>query len=454
MLDLFWDITSFIIALGTLITVHECGHFIVARCCGVVIERFSIGFGKVLWRWRDKRNTEYVISMVPLGGYVKMLDEFIQSNGTERKSSCGKFNQKKIWQRSLIVFSGPMFNFLFSVLLYWFVFMLGVENYRPIIGEVIPNSIADQIGMSSGVEIKFIDDIVTPNWDTIRLQLLEKMGKEEISIVTSSSNASSVKKYVLSLRHWVADLNINDDPILKIGIIPFTPYIEPIIMKVYPGSSAKKSGLRTNDKIISIDNQLVDDWQIFANKVKKNPGKTLKVSIERQKNFLDVYLIPDKKILSNGIVEGYVGVLPKVAPMSTAYKTAYQLNFVDAFNQAIKKSWQMINFTVHMLLKLITGSVGLNSLSGPISIAQGAGISAEHGLSCYFMFLAMISINLGIINLLPLPVLDGGHLLFLMIEKFKGRPISLNIQDFCYRIGFIFLMLLMGLAIFNDLSRL
>ncbi|AKC60444.1 sigma E protease regulator RseP [Blochmannia endosymbiont of Camponotus (Colobopsis) obliquus] len=451
MLDFFWNVAAFIIALGTLIMVHEFGHFITARYYGVMVERFSIGFGKILWRYYDKKNTEYVISVIPLGGYVKMLDE--QINTTKSQHDYSAFNQKKIWQRALIVFAGPLFNLLFSVVLYWIVFVVGFSSYRPIIKDIIPNSVADQMGMSPGTEIKFIDDVVTSDWYKVKSQLIDKIGQKEVSIGTSFLGSSSIKKYVIDLRNRGDDFD-REDPILSLGILASAPQIESILTKIYPGSVAMKMGLQVGDKVVAIDNQLVDNnWQIFATKVKNSPGKMLKISIERAGSLLDINLTPDKNILIDGTIEGCIGVVPKIIPSSMHYNNINRLGLLDAFNQAILKSWQMIDVTVNMLGKLIVGDVGLSGLSGPISIAQGAGLAAEYGWNYYFMFLAMISINLGIINLLPLPVLDGGHLLFLIIEKFNGQAISLHVQDFSYRVGFILLVLLMCLAIFNDLSR-
>lgn len=450
MLSILWNLAAFIIALGVLITVHEFGHFWVARRCGVRVERFSIGFGKALWRRTDKSGTEYVIAMIPLGGYVKMLDERAEPVAPELRHYA--FNNKTVGQRAAIIAAGPIANFLFAIFAYWLVFIIGVPGVRPVVGEITPNSIAAQAQIQPGTELKAVDGIETPDWDAVRLQLVAKIGDEHTTLSVAQFGSNQRQDKTLDLRQWAFEPD-KEDPVSSLGIRPRGPQIEPVLSEVQVNSAASKAGLQAGDRIVKVNGQPLTQWMTFVTLVRDNPDKPLALDIERQGSSLSLTLTPDSKQV-NGKAEGFAGVVPKVIPLPDEYKTVRQYGPFSAILEASDKTWQLMKLTVSMLGKLITGDVKLNNLSGPISIAQGAGMSAEFGIIYYLMFLALISVNLGIINLFPLPVLDGGHLLFLAIEKLKGGPVSERVQDFSYRIGSILLVLLMGLALFNDFSRL
>ncbi|EPU6228810.1 sigma E protease regulator RseP [Yersinia enterocolitica] len=451
MMSILWSLAAFIIALGILITVHEFGHFWVARRCGVRVERFSIGFGKALWRRTDRQGTEYVIALIPLGGYVKMLDERVEAVAPE---FCHQsFNNKTVLQRAAIVSAGPIANFLFAIIAYWLVFIIGVPSVRPVVGDISPQSIAAQANISPGMELKSVDGIETPDWDSVRLALVSKIGDKQTQVGVAPFGSANVVQKTLDLRQWQFEPD-KQDPVVALGIIPRGPQIESVLAEVQPGSAAEKAGLQAGDRVVKVNGQLLDRWQTFVLQVRDKPGKALVLDIERGGTPLSLTLIPDTKSVGENRSEGFAGVVPKVIPLPDEYKTIRQYGPFTALYHAGDKTWQLMRLTVNMLGKLITGDVKLNNLSGPISIAQGAGVSAEYGLVYYLMFLALISVNLGIINLFPLPVLDGGHLLFLAIEKLKGGPVSERVQDFSYRIGSILLVLLMGLALFNDFSRL
>ena len=450
MLSILWNLAAFIVALGVLITVHEFGHFWVARRCGVRVERFSIGFGKALWRRTDKQGTEYVIALIPLGGYVKMLDERAEPVAPELRHYA--FNNKTVGQRAAIIAAGPIANFLFAIFAYWLVFIIGVPGVRPVVGEITPNSIAAQAQIQPGTELKAVDGIETPDWDAVRLQLVSKIGDEHTTLSVAQFGSDQRQDKTLDLRHWAFEPD-KEDPVSSLGIRPRGPQIEPVLSEVQVNSAASKAGLQAGDRIVKVNGQPLTQWMTFVTLVRDNPDKPLALDIERQGSSLSLTLTPDSKQV-NGKAEGFAGVVPKVIPLPDEYKTVRQYGPFSAILEASDKTWQLMKLTVSMLGKLITGDVKLNNLSGPISIAQGAGMSAEFGVIYYLMFLALISVNLGIINLFPLPVLDGGHLLFLAIEKLKGGPVSERVQDFSYRIGSILLVLLMGLALFNDFSRL
>ncbi|EPQ6908858.1 sigma E protease regulator RseP [Citrobacter freundii] len=450
MLSILWNLAAFIVALGVLITVHEFGHFWVARRCGVRVERFSIGFGKALWRRTDKLGTEYVIALIPLGGYVKMLDERAEPVAPELRHYA--FNNKTVGQRAAIIAAGPIANFLFAIFAYWLVFIIGVPGVRPVVGEITPNSIAAQAQIQPGTELKAVDGIETPDWDAVRLQLVAKIGDEHTTLSVAQFGSNQRQDKTLDLRQWAFEPD-KEDPVSSLGIRPRGPQIEPVLSEVQVNSAASKAGLQAGDRIVKVNGQPLTQWMTFVTLVRDNPDKPLALDIERQGSSLSLTLTPDSKQV-NGKAEGFAGVVPKVIPLPDEYKTVRQYGPFSAILEASGKTWQLMKLTVSMLGKLITGDVKLNNLSGPISIAQGAGMSAEFGVIYYLMFLALISVNLGIINLFPLPVLDGGHLLFLAIEKLKGGPVSERVQDFSYRIGSILLVLLMGLALFNDFSRL
>ena len=451
MMNILWSLAAFIVALGVLITVHEFGHFWVARRCGVRVERFSVGFGRALWRRTDRQGTEYVLAIIPLGGYVKMLDERVEAVAPEFRHQ--SFNNKKVWQRAAIISAGPIANFIFAIFAYWLVFVIGVPSVRPVIANITANSIAAQSNISSGMELKSVAGIETPDWESVRMALMGEIGDDQTTVGVAQFGSSQVVEKTLDLRQWHFDPE-KEDPVVSLGMIPRGPQIESVLQEVQPDSAAQKAGLQAGDRIVKVDGQILDSWQSFVIQVRDNPGKPIALEVERGGDSVALTLTPDTKSAGKGKIQGFAGVVPKVIPLPDEFKTIRQYGPFVAFYEAGDKTWQLMKLTVSMLGKLITGDVKLNNLSGPISIAQGAGMSAEYGLVSYLTFLALISVNLGIINLFPLPVLDGGHLLFLLIEKLKGGPVSERVQDFSYRIGSVLLVLLMGLALFNDFSRL
>ncbi|URQ61578.1 sigma E protease regulator RseP [Pantoea alhagi] len=446
MLSFIWSLAAFIVALGVLITVHEFGHFWVARRCGIRVERFSVGFGKALWRRRDRLGTEYVIALIPLGGYVKMLDERVESVPPELRHQ--SFNNKTVLQRAAVIAAGPAANFLFAIFAYWLVFIHGVPGVRPVTGEILSGSVAAEAQISPGMELKAVDGIETPDWDAVRMALIGKIGDTDVTLTLSPFGSSQRVEKQVDLRNWHFEPD-KQDPVVALGIAPRGPEIETVLAEVQANSPASAAGLQAGDRIVKVDGRSLADWRQFVNLVRESPDKAIALDVERQGEVVSLTLTPAAKGS-----EGFAGVVPRVLPLPEEYKTVRQYGPFAAIGEAGEKTWQLMKLTVGMLGKLITGDVKLNNLSGPISIAQGAGMSAEYGIIYYLMFLALISVNLGIINLFPLPVLDGGHLLFLAIEKIKGKPVSERVQDFSYRIGSILLVLLMGLALFNDFSRL
>lgn len=375
MLSILWNLAAFIVALGVLITVHEFGHFWVARRCGVRVERFSIGFGKALWRRTDRYGTEYVIALIPLGGYVKMLDERAEPVAPELRRHA--FNNKTVGRRAAIIAAGPVANFIFAIFAYWLVFIIGVPGVRPVVGEITPNSIAAQAQITPGTELKAVDGIETPDWDAVRLQLVSKIGDPQTTVSVSPFGSDQRQDKTLDLRHWAFEPD-KQDPVSSLGIRPRAPQIEPVLSEVQANSAASKAGLQAGDRIVKVDGQPLTQWMTFVTFVRDNPGKPLALEIERQGSDLSLTLTPDTKSV-NGKAEGFAGVVPKIIPLPEEYKTVRQYGPFSAILEATDKTWQLMKLTVSMLGKLITGDVKLNNLSGPISIAQGLGCQRSSG---------------------------------------------------------------------------
>ncbi|MGB8925558.1 MAG: sigma E protease regulator RseP, partial [Pantoea agglomerans] len=375
-------------------------------------------------------------------------DERVESVPAEFRHQA--FNNKAVWQRASIIAAGPVANFIFAIFAYWVVFIHGVPGVRPVIGEILNGSVAAEAQITPGMELKAVDGIETPDWDAVRMALVGKIGDSSTTLTVARFGEDATQQKQLDLRNWQFEPD-KQDPVVALGIQPRGPQIETTLAEVQANSPASEAGLQAGDRIVKVDGQPLSQWQTFVTQVRDNPGKSMALEVDRGGESIALTMTPEAK---SGSKAGFAGVIPRIVPLPEEYKTVRQYGAFAAIGEASVKTWQLMKLTVSMLGKLITGDVKLNNLSGPISIAQGAGLSAEYGLIYYLMFLALISVNLGIINLFPLPVLDGGHLLFLVIEKIKGGPVSERVQDFSYRIGSILLVLLMGLALFNDFSRL
>lgn len=446
-----WNLGAFLLALGILIAVHEFGHFWVARRCGVYVERFSIGFGKAIWQRKGKDGTEYTLAMIPLGGYVKMLDERVEAVPEHQRHMA--FNNKKLWQRSAIVAAGPFANFVFAVFAYWVVYLIGVPAVKPVIGEVAPQSIAAQGGIVPGMELKSISGIETPDWESVNMAMISHIGDKQMAVTLTEPHSNVDVKRTLNLTDWSYDPE-RENVLTTLGLTPYTPAITLVISQLVDNGAAINAGFQLNDKIIAVDGEPIKQWQTFADLVRENPGKTLNVEVLRDNAPLTLALTPAVKDLKDGSKVGYVGIAPKVDAWPEDYRINLQFGPLESVAKATEKTWQLVTLTFDMVTKLVTGDVAIKNLSGPISIAKGAGMTADFGLVYFLGFLALISVNLGIVNLLPLPVLDGGHLMFFAIEAVTRRPVSEKIQDIGYRVGSAILVALMAIALFNDFTRL
>ncbi len=452
MTGILWNLISFIVALGILVAVHEFGHFWVARRCGVKVEKFSIGFGKSIWSKVGKDGTEYSISMIPLGGYVKMVDSRVDEVPEHEKPLA--FDKKPLWKRTSIVAAGPIFNFLFAIFAYWLVFLIGIPAVKPVIGEVTPNSIVAEAGIESGMELKSISGIKTPDWESVNMGLISHIGDDLMTVTLTSANevGSEVTK-TLDLREWKFDPE-TQSAMQSLGFAPYTPEVYRVIEQVSQGGAAEKAGVLPGDEVVAIGQQRVTEWKQVVEAVRSNPDTPLELTVLRQGYEQTLTLTPGSRELANKEVVGFAGIAPKVAEWPESYRFDLQFGVFESIGKAVDKTGQVIGLTISMLKKLIVGDVGLNNLSGPISIAKGAGATADYGLVYFLGFLALISVNLGIINLVPLPMLDGGHLLFFAIEAVIRRPVPEKVQEMGFRIGGAIIFSLMALALFNDFTRL
>lgn len=451
MMGILWNLGAFLLALGILIAVHEFGHFWVARRCGVFVERFSIGFGKSLWRKIGKDGTEYTLAMIPLGGYVKMLDGRVDDVPEERKHQA--FNNKALWQRSAIVAAGPLANFLFAIFAYWVVYLIGVPAVRPVIGEVAPQSIAAEAGISNGMELKSISGIKTADWESVNMAMISHIGDQEMVISVIEPGTEYEVQRTLDLTDWSFDPE-QERVLTSLGIAPYSPAITLVISQLVDDGAAITAGLRLNDEIVAINAEPITKWQQVVDAIRSHPLQTLDIEVLRDGEPVKLTLTPNAKEQRDGEVIGYAGFAPKVEPWPESYRINLQFGPVEAVGKAAEKTWQLVTLTFDMVTKLVTGDVAIKNLSGPISIAKGAGMTADYGVVYFLGFLALISVNLGIVNLLPLPVLDGGHLMFFAIEAVTRRPVSERVQDIGYRVGSAILVALMAVALFNDFTRL
>lgn len=451
MIDFIWNLASFVVALGILITVHEYGHFWVARKNNVRVERFSIGFGKPLWRKTDALGTEFVIALIPLGGYVKMLDGRVDDVLPEDEDKA--FNNKTVYQRIAIIAAGPLANFIFAIFAFYLMFLLGVPSVKPVIGEIAPQSIAAKANVPSNSEIVEISGEAIKDWQDVNLALVANIGASSLSLKTRQLDSASAVSYTLDLRDWSFSPE-QASAIESIGLVPFRPKVHNEVALVAKDSPAEKAGLKIGDKPISINDKLVNDvWNNFAEEIKRFPNQTVKIQVLRNGIVEDLLAVPNSVERGEETI-GYLGIASKSSPYPKEFQIELSYGPVEAFSEGLSKTWQLITLSFNMIGKLLTGDVSVKNLSGPISIAQGAGNHAGYGFVYFLGFLALISVNLGIINILPVPVLDGGHLMYYFIELFTGKPVPEKIQVIGYKFGTLALLGLMSIALFNDLSRL
>lgn len=454
-LSFLYSVLAFIAAIGILVTIHEFGHYWVARRCGVKVLRFSVGFGKPLWIKRaGEDQTEYALASIPLGGYVKMLDE--REGEVAEKDLPRAFNRQTVAKRIAIVVAGPAFNFLFAIIAYTLMYVNGVSGIKPYIGEVDKQGAAYVAGIEKEDLILSINDIETASWEKARLTLLQETVDNSLLKIKVQGADFQIREIAIDTSKLSVLQDEQIDILQQIGLSMWRPDIPPKIDEVIAGGAAEAAGLLAGDNIISLDGQTIKNVRQWVDMIRDHPQQTLNLVVLREGQRVELQLTPNIK-QEDGETFGYIGVKNIVElPDEVRHKlrVVEQYGLLVAGLEAVDKTWQMSILTLKVLGKLIIGEASLKNLSGPITIAKYAGISARIGLEQFFAFLAIISISLGVLNLLPVPMLDGGHLLYYIIEIIKGSPVSEAVEAAGQRIGLVILMMLMSIAIYNDILRL
>lgn len=452
MLEFAYFTLAFLVAISILIAVHEFGHFWVAKKLGVKVLRYSIGFGRPIWRTvRGADKTEYVIGALPLGGYVQMLDE--KDGEVKEAEKSRAFNRQPIWKRFAIVAAGPAFNFLFAIVAFWLMFVIGTNALKPVIGEVTKNSPAAVAGLQSEHEIIAINNEPTPVWEVAMGRLLPAVVDRESISLTLRSPSGSVSQHQLPLDQIDGELE-PDNLFELIGFEPWRPRVEAQVGRVLEGSPAEQAGLQKGDRILAIDGRQIGLFTEMSEYVRQRPGVPLEFKIARGDSTLSMTITP-RAIEHEGKTIGQLGIgALNPGNIPDHMVIYYDYSLLGAVGKAISQTGDMTLLTLKMLGKLVIGEVSLKNLSGPINIARHAGLSASAGINRFLNFLAIVSISLGILNLMPIPVLDGGHLLFYIVEIFKGSPVSEQTEMTGRMIGIFLLVMLMGLAFYNDIMRL
>ncbi len=445
-MSLLNTIIAFLVALGVLIVVHEYGHYIVARLCGVKVLRFSVGFGRSLFVRRiGKDQTEWVIAAVPFGGYVKMLDE--REGPVDASEAHRAFNRQTVWRRIVIVIAGPLFNFAFAVLAYAGLFMYGLPEARPVLGAPPEASLAAAAGVKAGDTVRSIDGEPVATWQDLRWQLLQAALQRQAVRLETLDERGHIATVTIDLRDFPTN-EVESDVLERIGLRLYRPMLPPVIGKVVPGSPAERSGLAPGDRVLTADGTAVKTWDDFVSVVRSKPGTPISLTIEREGAGRTLEVTPDAK----------TRIIGAQARQSDDYVAKMFVRMqhgpLDSLARGAAKTWDISVFSLKMLGRMLIGEVSWKHLSGPVTIADFAGQSAQMGWISYVSFLALISISLGVLNLLPIPLLDGGHLMYYVIEIVKGGPVSERAMELGQRVGLALLLVMMAFAFYNDLNRL
>ena len=438
----------FLVAIAILVVVHEFGHYLAARLAGVKVLRFSLGFGKPLFSRRFGRDqTEWVLAALPFGGYVKMLDE--REGEVPAAEAHRSFNRATVWRRIGIVSAGPIANFLLAIVFYWALFLHGMPAMKPLISEPPAGTPAAQAGLVSGDEIRRVNGADTPSFQDLRLELL-RAGVAGDPLVLELADGRSVQ---LDAPPMDTE-NLERDTLRPLGIVRYAPEIDPVIGEVLPGGAAARAGFQSGDRLVAANGKGVTTWQDWVKLIRQHPSQALRIEYEREGQMHILTVMPDT-VDENGQRIGKIGAGPKVDPsLMDDLMTEVRYGPVEALGRGAEKTWDMSLFTLEMMGRMVVGQVSWKNLSGPLTIADYAGQSATLGWISFVGFLALVSVSLGVLNLLPVPLLDGGHLMYYVAEVLTGRPVSERTMEIGSRVGMMLLLLLMSFALFNDLQRL
>lgn len=442
----------FLVAISILVAVHEFGHFYVARRCGVKVLRFSIGFGPRILRVSDQRGTEYALSAIPLGGYVKMLDE--REGPVAEEELHESYNRKTVWQRIAIAAAGPLANIVLAFLLYWAIFLNGTMGLAPIIGDIQNDSLAEHAGLATGQEIISIDGQVTPTRRDVALALINRLGETgEIRIVARYANDGLSYESPVSITNWMRGVE-EPDPLKGLGIRFYYPPVDKVIGGVVGDSPAARAGFEVGDELLEVNGFQVNSWQHWVEFIQQHPEQAMIVRVLRNNNEVELELYPDTVTNDKGLREGRAGVYGRLSKMPEEMKRERQFNVFTAMTEASNETKKTVGFVFLSLKKLILSEISIKNLSGPIGIAKVAADQARYGFWAFMSFLAHVSVVLAVLNILPIPVLDGGHILFCLVEWVKGSPLSEKSQLLGVKMGMAVLLCVMVVAFYNDILRL
>ena len=451
MMEVLHTVFSFIVAISILVTVHEFGHFWVARRCGVRVLTFSIGFGQALYRRHDRHGTEYIIAAIPLGGYVKMVDE--REEAVPEHWLPEAFNRKPVWQRIAIVAAGPIANFVLAFVVLWALNLGGGVGLAPVIGSVQAGSPAAVAGLEKGQEILAIDGVQTPTRADVSRQLVKRLGDSgEIHVRSQYPDSSLTYDSVLDVHNWLSD-HTDPDPVAGIGVEFYVPPILPVLGEIVRGGAAERAGLQAGDRVVRIDDTAIGSWEELVAYVRLRPDQALQVSVERAGQTLNLAVHSQMKQDEKGQPVGMIGVGVKAPEWPPGMQRRFHYGFWEAGLQSGREVAEMSALFAVSIKKLVLGQISPSNISGPISIAKISDESMRAGLTAFATILAFLSISLGVINLVPLPILDGGHILYFLVEAVTGKPVSMKVQEVGFRIGLFLLVALMALAFYNDFMR-
>ncbi len=450
-MGMFITIIGAIMAVLVVILIHEAGHFAMAKLFGVKVLRFSIGFGKPLWSYTSASGTEYVLGLLPLGGYVKLLDD--RELHVSQKDSQRAYNRQPLFARMAIVLAGPVTNFILAILVFWIIFLIGVSYIKPVIGKITPNSIAETAGLKTGETIKRIEGKEVQSWQQVLTSVVENIGAPtDLTVMTQAENSPDLQTHLLALQNWKLVGN-QPDPLGSLGIAPFQPKFPAIIEKILPNSPAARNGLQANDQIIALNNQRIEEWPEIAEYIQKHPDQEIALTIQRGQQTTDLNIQLDRQKKQHQWL-GYLGVEVKLPQWPENMVLKPQYSILSAWQPALQQTWNLIAFNWVVLGKMLHGKISLQTLGGPITIFRSAGQASHAGIQAYLNFIGFISVTLGFINILPIPGLDGGHFLFQVIEGIIRRPIPEKYQLLLLRIGIALIVFLILQGTINDFMRL
>jgi len=440
---------AFVFTLAVLIVFHEFGHYLVARRSGVKVLRFSVGFGPVIAQRTDRHGTEWVLSALPLGGYVKMLDEREGEVPPEQLDQT--FNRKKLGARAAIVAAGPIANFVLAIILFWVLYMVGVPTAKPIIGTPPPHTPAFLAGMQAGETVVAVNGEHPGDWQDLHWLVL-KHALRQAPLVLETTEINGHYAY-RRLNHHLDAESLERSPLAALGLVHYLPPIPPVLGELLENGAAARAGLHVGDRVVSVNGGAIAHWDDWVSYIKASPNKHLTLEIARAGQTLTMKVRPEP-IENNGVTIGRIGASPKIDPAVFA-SLMEEVRYAPwpALQRALQRTWELSAFSLEMLGRMVSGQASLKNLSGPLTIADYAGQSAQSGWTSFIAFLALVSISLGVLNLLPVPLLDGGHLLYYFAELLTGRPVPERVQEFGLKIGMGLLAALMFLAIYNDLQR-